>query len=191
MVTIVASDRSKTRTPPANEARNRAHVIVAKSLNKAGNRDMKKGRSRKLHKARPRLDINSRLMIKSAKSTLNVSSETPPVKSMSLSGNTSAQERKQVRRQIQTGISTRNQIKKGHMNVGSRSPISDIRLLKLNQDVNKCISDGERRSGKRNHNISRKLIMPAKLLTGIFGQKKPTALQQLEAKSTEEIDSLR
>ena len=166
---VARAERGETRAPPANETRDRAHVIVTKGLDKAGDRNVLKRRRSELHETRTRLDINRMTVIKSAKSTLDVSSEAPPRESMSLRGNTSTQKGKQVRRQIQTGISTRNHIKLGNVYVGSGSPIRDISLLKLNQDVNKFSRDSERWSGKRNHNVSRKFIMPSKLLTGIFG----------------------
>ena len=192
VVTKVArADRGETRAPPANETRDRAHVIVAKGLDKAGDRNVLKRRRSELHKTSTRLDINRMSVIKSAKSTLDMSSETPPRKSMSLRGNTSTQKGKQVRRQIQTGISTRNHIKIGNVYVGSSSPIRDISLLKLNQDVNKFSRHSERRSGKRNHNVSRKFIMPPKPLTRILGQEKPASVKKLEAKSTKKINCLR
>ena len=174
---IASADRGETRAPPANETRNRAHVIVTKGLDKAGDRNVLKRRRSELHKTRTRLGINRMTVIKSAKSTLDVSSEAPPRKSMSLGGKASTQKGKQVRRQIQTGISTRNHIKIWKVNVSSGSPIRDISLLKLNQNVNKFSRDSERRSAKRNHNVSRKFIMPSKLLTRIFGQEKPAAVE--------------
>ena len=77
------------------------------------------------------------------------------------------------------------------MNVSSGSPIRDISLLELNQHINKFIRNRDRRSGKRNHNVSREFIMPPKLLTRVFRQQKPTTVEQLKTKRTKKIHRLR
>ena len=85
----------------------------------------------KLHEASARLDINRMIVIKTTQSTLNVCFEAPPGESIGLENHTSAKERKEIGKKVETRVSARNQIKVGNVNMSSSSPISNIGLLEL------------------------------------------------------------
>ena len=131
MTKVARLQRSQANTPTSNKSRNRAHVVVTKSLNKAGNTNIMKSIGRKLHETSARLDMNRMIVIKTTQSTLNLCFETPPGESIGLGDHTSAKERKAIGKKVETRVSARNQIKVGNVNISSSSPISNIGLLAL------------------------------------------------------------
>ena len=115
----------------------------------------------------------------------------PPRKSRGFGRRTSAKKQKKVRKEMQTGISTRNQIKIGDVNVSGSSPISNMSLLELNQNINKFRRNGEQRSGIRNHPVTRKILMPTYPLRGVTGKGNTTSIKKLRTKSVEKKNRLR